>query len=75
MKLIKEDTGGHKWVEVEVKEREKQKLSEEQVVELAKICLDIEKHYGFPCDIEWAMIQKMQKWEFFITQSRPITTL
>ena len=51
--------------------RERQKLSEKQIKELAKICIDIEKHYGFPCDIEWALEKK----KFYITQSRPITTL
>jgi pyruvate,water dikinase len=49
----------------------KQKLSEKQIRELAKICVEIEKHYGFPCDIEWAL----EKGKFYITQSRPITTL
>lgn len=49
----------------------KQKLSEKQIKELAKICIGIEKHYGFPCDIEWAL----EKGKFHITQSRPITTL
>lgn len=51
--------------------RDKQKLNEKQVKELAKICIGIEKHYGFPCDIEWAL----EKGKFYITQSRPITTL
>ncbi|MFA5878151.1 MAG: PEP/pyruvate-binding domain-containing protein [Candidatus Staskawiczbacteria bacterium] len=51
--------------------RESQKLSEKQIQELASICLGIEKHYGFPCDIEWAL----EKSKFYITQSRPITTL
>jgi len=74
-KLIKEDTGGHKWVEIDLADREKQKLTEEQIVELAKLSQQIEDHYGFPCDIEWAMTKKMQKWEFFIVQCRPITTL
>jgi len=49
----------------------KQKLSGKQIVELAKICVGIEKHYGFPCDIEWAL----EGDEFYIVQSRPITTL
>jgi len=40
-------------------------------VELAKIILSIEKHYGFPCDIEWAREDN----KFYIVQSRPITTL
>ena len=51
--------------------KDKQKISEKQVKELAKICIGIEKHYGFPCDIEWAL----EKGKFYITQSRPITTL
>jgi pyruvate,water dikinase len=49
----------------------KQKLTGKQIVELAKICKNIEKHYKHPQDIEWAY----QKGKFYITQSRPITTL
>ena len=46
-------------------------LNEEQILELAKMCLKIEEHYGKPQDIEWAF----EKGKLFITQSRPITTL
>ena len=49
----------------------KQKLTGKQIVELAKICKGIEKHYKHPQDIEWAY----EKRKFYITQSRPITTL
>jgi pyruvate,water dikinase len=49
----------------------KQCLSNKQIIELAKICKKIEDHYQFPCDIEWAF----EKGKFYITQSRPITTL
>lgn len=49
----------------------KQKLTGRQIVELAKICKNIEKHYRHPQDIEWAYA----KGKFYITQSRPITTL
>ncbi|OGG86801.1 hypothetical protein A3B87_01660 [Candidatus Kuenenbacteria bacterium RIFCSPHIGHO2_02_FULL_39_13] len=52
-------------------DQEKQKLSGKKIIELAKLCGQIEKHYGFPCDIEWAM----EKGKIYITQSRPITTL
>lgn len=62
---------GNKFTEVDAAKREEQKLSGAQIVELAKICYGIEKHYGFPCDIEWAY----EKNKFYITQSRPITTL
>lgn len=53
------------------KEGGKQKLTGKQIVELAKICKNIEKHYKVPEDIEWALA----KGKFYITQSRPITTL
>jgi pyruvate,water dikinase len=62
---------GNHWVLVKKSLLERQKLSGQQIRELAKICLVIEKHYGFPCDIEWAYEKK----KFYITQSRPITTL
>lgn len=42
-----------------------------QTKELAKLVIDIGKHFGFPCDVEWAMA----KGKFYILQSRPITTL
>ncbi len=49
----------------------KQKLTKRQIVTLAKICRKIEEHYKHPQDIEWAL----EKGKFYITQSRPITTL
>jgi pyruvate,water dikinase len=49
----------------------RQKLSRAQILELTKICLKIESHYHHPQDIEWAFV----KGRFYITQSRPITTL
>ena len=49
----------------------KQKLTGRQIVELAKICKGIERRYKHPQDIEWAWV----KGKFYITQSRPITTL
>lgn len=48
-----------------------QKLQGDRIVELAKICAGIEKHYGFACDIEWAIEDN----KLYIVQSRPITTL
>ncbi|OGE77960.1 MAG: hypothetical protein A2751_02875 [Candidatus Doudnabacteria bacterium RIFCSPHIGHO2_01_FULL_46_14] len=49
----------------------RQKLSSAQIITLAKICKKIEQHYHEPQDIEWAF----EKGRFYITQSRPITTL
>lgn len=59
------------WVEVAQAERQTQKLTDDQVIALARLGKKIEKLYDFPQDIEWA-------WEngrFYILQSRPITTL
>ena len=47
------------------------KLSEEKAIELAKICIQIENHYGAPQDIEWALANE----KIYILQSRPVTTL
>ena len=49
----------------------RQKLTGRQIVELAQTCKKIEEHYKHPQDIEWAF----EKNRFYITQSRPITTL
>ena len=35
------------------------------------LVMKIELHYGFPVDVEWAL----EGGKFYITQSRPITTL
>ncbi|WP_297069376.1 phosphoenolpyruvate synthase [Thermococcus sp.] len=57
---------GPEWVE-------KQVLTEEQIIEVAKIGARIEEHYQYPQDIEWAYDADDGK--LYIVQSRPITTL
>jgi len=47
-----------------------QKLRDEQIIKIALLVRDIENHYFFPQDIEWAI----EKDHIYITQSRPITT-
>jgi len=64
-------TGGNEWKDIEVPKASSQVLNEEQILELAELIVKIENHYGFPCDIEWAF----EDGKFYITQSRPITTL
>ena len=51
--------------------QEKQKLGNKHIVELAKLGIKIEKHYGRPQDIEWGFQDKT----LYIVQSRPVTTL
>ena len=58
-------------LEVPHEKRGKQKLSGKHILELAQLCAQIEKHYGSPQDIEWAL----EGGKFYITQARPITTL
>ncbi|MDE1865879.1 MAG: hypothetical protein KGH94_04560 [Candidatus Micrarchaeota archaeon] len=62
---------GNRWVKVRGAVAGKQKLTDTNVRKLAKTILEIEAHYGFPCDIEWAL----ENGSFYILQSRPITTL
>ncbi len=62
--------GGNEWKDLGNKGKE-QVLTEKEIIELSKLIIKIENHYGFPCDIEWAK----EKGKFHITQSRPITTL
>ena len=69
--LVQKPGGGNVWKNLTKTKGGQQKLAGRQVIKLAKICLNIEKHYKFPCDIEWAYA----KGKFYITQSRPITTL
>lgn len=58
-------------LDINVNKQNKQKLSGKEIINLAKLCLKIENHYKYPQDIEWAI----EKNKFYITQSRPITTL
>jgi len=64
---------GDKNQRVEIKEeaQDRQKLNDNEVLDLAKIAINIEKHYNFPQDIEYAV----EKGNIYIVQSRPITTL
>ena len=63
--------GGNEWQDIPPKKGQQQKLTDEQILELSELIIKIENHYGFPVDIEWAY----ESDKFYITQSRPITTL
>ena len=71
IKIVRDAKGLTKEDKTNKDEYESQKLNGKEVLELAEICKNIEKHYKFPCDIEWAR----EKGKFYIVQSRPITTL
>jgi pyruvate,water dikinase len=69
--LYRVNAGGSEWKQIGEPQASSQVLNEEQILELSEFILNIEKHYGFPCDIEWAY----EAGKFYIVQSRPITTL
>jgi len=70
--MIRRDPAG-KNVKIMLEEPKKsaQVLTDDEVIQLAKIIKKIEDHYNFPQDIEWAV----EGQKLFIVQSRPITTL
>jgi pyruvate,water dikinase len=45
-------------------------LSDSEVLDIARLGLEVERHYGQPQDIEWAWGDRL-----WLVQSRPITTL
>lgn len=69
--LYRAKNGGNEWRNIPKQQGGQQVLSDGEILKLSELILKIETHYGFPCDIEWAL----EDGTFFITQSRPITTL
>jgi pyruvate,water dikinase len=63
--------GENKKVDIKDEAQGKQKLSDLEIKDLAKICKKIEEHYAYPQDIEYAF----ERDNLYIVQSRPITTL
>jgi len=58
-------------VPLEPSSQNQQKLADDDILELAKIGKQLEDHYQFPQDIEWAK----QDEQIFIVQTRPVTTI
>lgn len=51
--------------------KDKQKIKDAHIEKLAKIGKELEHHYYFPQDIEWAI----EKDKIYIVQTRPVTTI
>jgi pyruvate,water dikinase len=60
-----------KTVDVPIELRNRYSLNDEEIVELAKYAVIIEKHYGRPMDIEWGKDGRDGK--LYILQARPET--
>lgn len=69
--LYMTEGGKNDWVSINEERAGKQALTDNEILQLSELVLSIERHYGFPCDIEWAF----EAGKFYIVQSRPITTL
>lgn len=63
--------GGTVQQEIQPEMQDKQALTDEQILQLARSGRKIEEHFGAPQDIEWCLAGDT----FYIVQSRPITTL
>jgi pyruvate,water dikinase len=70
-KLVRGPDGNDLHVDLTPEEGSRRVLSDEEAVELARLGLAAEAHYGAPQDTEWAIADGVQ----YLVQSRPITTL
>jgi pyruvate,water dikinase len=63
--------GGTQQEAIEPERQQQPALTDAQVLRLAQLGRRIETHFGHPQDIEWCLVDG----DFYIVQSRPITTL
>lgn len=69
--LYRAKKGGNEWRDILKEKGEKQVLSDNEILKLTELVLQIENIFGYPVDIEWAT----ENGDFEILQARPITTL
>jgi len=70
--LVRATGGDTRRVDFDEAEGTRRVLSDDEVVALARLGVQVEDHYGEPQDIEWAIDAAGR---IFLVQSRPITTL
>ena len=63
--------GGTETQQIAPDQKKTQTLTEQHILQLARIGRQIEAYFGCPQDIEWCLVDDT----FYIVQSRPITTL
>lgn len=68
--LVKKD-GVNKEVKLDKSKGSRQKISDNEIMEVANLGKKLEKHYFFPQDVEWALEKK----KIYIVQTRPVTTV
>ena len=68
---IKKVDGSNKHITVAKNEQEKQKIKDDEIINLARYAIKIEKHYKTPQDMEWALAAG----KLYFVQTRPVTTI
>ncbi|MEY9976169.1 phosphoenolpyruvate synthase [Lysinibacillus sp. RC79] len=63
--------GGTETQQIDSNQQKTQTLTDQQILQLARIGRQVEAYFGCPQDIEWCLVDDT----FYIVQSRPITTL
>jgi rifampicin phosphotransferase len=70
LRIDRASEGGTVTSDVPAADRSRSSLAEDEVRQLARLGLSVQRHYGgFPQDIEWAL----RDGHFYVLQSRPIT--
>jgi pyruvate,water dikinase len=69
--VVRGPDGADRRVELTPDEATRRVLTDDEAVELARLALRVERHYGTPQDMEWAI----EDGRVSLVQSRPITTL
>ncbi|MBI2641303.1 phosphoenolpyruvate synthase [Candidatus Roizmanbacteria bacterium] len=69
--MLKKYNNTNRELRLSAEQGKKEKLSDTEILKVALLVKDVENHYFFPQDIEWAI----EKDRVYIVQSRPITTL
>ncbi len=71
LEITRDESGHDREVALPADRARQRVLSDSEVLELARLGLSVEAHYGAPQDVEWAAAGG----DVWLVQSRPITTL
>lgn len=69
-KMMVKSGNGNKITRVPLLKKRRQKISDQNIIDLYNLGKKLEKHYYFPQDVEWAV----QGGNVYLVQTRPITT-
>jgi len=69
--IVRVKSGSNRHISTPLDKLTSQKLTDEQIIKLAQVGMQVEKHYAAPQDMEWAF----EHGSFYMVQARPITTL